>query len=165
MIKNIALDIDGVLSDFNANPWYSTLTESKESWVDTFPKFVYDKGFEKLKTLPDAFRLVAHLMGLLDRGVLDRVYYLSSAGNIGDELYYEVARQKITWLERHFFPPWIPIVVPNKQAKAVFATKETLLIDDQLVNVESFIGAGGHGILHLTADDTISILEKQFNVR
>jgi len=56
-------------------------------------------------------------------------------------------------------------LVPNREDKAKFATPDSILIDDREDNVNEFIQAGGKGILHKNATDTINQLKELVGVK
>lgn len=154
VINHVYLDIDGVLSDFD----FETVNElkSKGKWQDEgFPKFIEDKGFEKLKMLNDAQMLIDFLK---HTGVT--ITLLSSAGDAGDN-HDEVVRQKKVWLKKHGinFPV---IIVKNKQMKKDYASKHALLIDDTKVNAKDFKEAGGRSIHHKSALHTIEKIARKY---
>lgn len=70
----------------------------------------------------------------------------------------EVRHQKRQWLEKHNIP-YRAIFVHNKKEKAQYATPTSILIDDSVGCVSPFIEAGGYGILHVNASDSISLLD------
>jgi len=150
MIDNIYLDLDGVCCAFDSI--YKQYT--KEEWCEhAFEDFVNDKGFERLNPLPDAFELIGYLWNLKIPTTI-----LSSAGGV-PKLFEQIVDQKLNWLETHNinFPA---IIVPSKEVKSQFSTERSVLIDDQLVNVNDFIVAGGFGIHHKSTKETIKELEK-----
>lgn len=55
--------------------------------------------------------------------------------------------QKREWVSRIFGPEFTVHVVPKKR-KQEFSGKHKVLIDDTPENIEQWIAAGGHGILH-----------------
>lgn len=146
---HIYLDLDGVLSDFHSE--YGNHT--KEEWLEEFPKFVYRGGFAHLKILDDARELMEYVDSL---GC--HVTILSSAGGV-DELYHDIVIQKHSWLSYHNIK-YPALVVPNKQMKAKYATRTSILIDDQDVNTNNFFIAGGFGIKHTSAINTIKELKR-----
>jgi hypothetical protein len=56
-------------------------------------------------------------------------------------------------------------LVPEREDKAKFATPDSILIDDREDNVNEFIQAGGIGILHKNATDTINKLKETLGVK
>jgi len=56
-------------------------------------------------------------------------------------------------------------LVPEGEDKAKFATPDSILIDDREDNVNEFIQAGGIGILHKNATDTINKLKETLGVK
>jgi hypothetical protein len=49
--------------------------------------------------------------------------------------------------------------VRSKPEKAKYAHDHAILIDDSIGCISPFIKAGGNGILHVTASDSISMLD------
>lgn len=148
MIRHIFLDLDGVITDFHSE--YGAYT--KEEWRVAFPKFIIRKGFLKLKKLDDADELMDFIDSL---GI--PITILSSAGNFPD-FYQEIVSQKIAWLHKHNIN-YPALVVPRKELKAAYAKPDSVLIDDQLINISMFEEAGGYGIQHKSADITIERLK------
>lgn len=70
----------------------------------------------------------------------------------------EAKRQKMKWLDDHNIP-YRANFSRSKQEKAKWATPTSILIDDSSGCVAPFITAGGHGILHVSASETIPILD------
>jgi len=149
----IALDIDGVISDFKMK------TETKEEWQKKFPHFVQDGGFLKLPVKEGAYELVEFLEMCLELGVIEDVFYLSSAGGIDPEHLAEITEQKIQWLQNNEFPDWTPVVVHRKGLKKLWAKEGTILIDDQECNVQDFLDAGGDAIPYRNAAITMDVLK------
>lgn len=65
---------------------------------------------------------------------------------------------KEQWIEKHGIKLHANLV-PNRSDKAKFANENSILIDDRKDNVTDFINAGGIGILHKNATDTINKLK------
>ena len=154
VINHVYLDMDGVISNFD----FETVNElkSKDKWQhDGFPKFVKNKGFEKLPKLGDADMLIDYLTGT---GV--KITILSSAGDAGDD-YDEIVRQKKSWLAKHNikFPA---IIVKKKDLKKEYASKHALLIDDTKKNCKDFDEEGGNAIVHRSALHTINHITENF---
>ena len=65
---------------------------------------------------------------------------------------------KHEWVEREL--PGVPLLLRSAKHKKDFAGPKNILIDDRLENVQGWIEAGGVGILHTSAEDTIKQLNK-----
>ena len=155
-VKQIFLDQDGVLADFE-----SGLTKALGYKVDvTSPIDVYDiekrkltaqRLFRNLDPLPDAWKLVDYCM---NSGIHTEI--LTAAGTVNRTL---VVKDKIDWIRRYVHPHWIVIPTFSGTQKAAFAHKKAVLIDDRQRNIDYWEEAGGIGILHKTADETIEQLD------
>ena len=155
-VRQIFLDQDGVLADFE-----SGLTKALGYKVDLkAKKDVYDKEkrkltaqrlFRNLEPLPDAWKLVDYCM---NSGIHTEI--LTAAGTVNRTL---VIKDKIDWIRRYVHPHWIVIPTFSGTQKAAFAHKKAVLIDDRERNIKCWKEAGGIGILHTTADDTIEQLD------
>ena len=75
----------------------------------------------------------------------------------------ELAQDKIEWIQRHFTNNLIIIPTFKGSQKAAFAHRKSVLIDDRQKNIDCFVEAGGIGILHTTAEDTIEKLNEILN--
>jgi|TARA_R100000027_G_C2244784_1_gene92978 5'(3')-deoxyribonucleotidase len=160
-IRQIFLDMDGVLSDFE-----SKITEMLGSkvWNDDAGHKVYDDHkreltskhmFRRMDPLPDAWKLTDWC---LNSGIHTEI--LTAAGTVNREI---VVRDKIEWIREHINPYWTVIPTFKGSQKAAFAHKKAVLIDDRDKNIELWIKAGGIGILHTTADNTIKQLNDIIN--
>jgi len=146
------LDMDGVLADFNKE--YTKLDPQRAD-RKRFREAVMDyKIFTHLEFMPDTQELLNHVSKL--RGI--DVQILTSMGTHDPVQGNEAKSQKLTWLEKHNIP-YKANFVRNKQEKANYATPNSILIDDSVGCISPFIAAGGHGILHVNASETISILD------
>ena len=155
-VKQIFLDQDGVLADFE-----SGLTKAVGYKVDvTSPIDVYDiekrkltaqRLFRNLDPLPDAWKLVDYCM---NSGIHTEI--LTAAGTVNRTL---VIKDKIDWIRRYVHPHWIVIPTFSGTQKAAFAHKNAVLVDDRQRNIDYWVEAGGIGILHKTADETIKQLD------
>jgi len=151
----IYLDMDGVIADFEKR--YRELFHTSPGHDDNrkrfgirFAKFIQFNHFADLDMMPDATDLLAYLTttGL-------PVEILSSTAKPTSNA--TISHQKQVWLDNHGIT-YPAVFVPGKQFKAKYATPNSILIDDTLVNIEEWNKAGGVGILHKNALDTISIL-------
>jgi 5'(3')-deoxyribonucleotidase len=65
---------------------------------------------------------------------------------------------KYDWVKREI--PEAHLILRSPQNKKEFADKNSILIDDRPENIDSWVGAGGIGILHTSTDKTIKELKK-----
>lgn len=71
----------------------------------------------------------------------------------------DAAQQKIDYYAEHY-PGIECIVVAKSPDKAKYATPTSILIDDRAKSIDPFVAAGGLGILHTSAADTILKLQE-----
>lgn len=146
------LDMDGVLADFNKE--YTKLDPQKTDRKRFRTAVIEDKIFEKLDFMPDTQELLNHVSKLHDV----RIEILTSMGT-HDPFQANCAReQKLFWLNKNNIP-YKANFVHNKQEKAKYADRDSILIDDSVGCISPFNEAGGHGILHTNASNTIRILD------
>jgi hypothetical protein len=62
------------------------------------------------------------------------------------------------WVEREL--PGIHLILRNAKHKKDFAGPNNILIDDRVDNINGWVEAGGIGILHTSAENTINELKK-----
>ena len=146
------LDMDGVLADFNKE--YTKLDPQRADRKRFREAVMNYKIFTHLDFMPDTQELLNHVSKLRD---ID-VQILTSMGTHDPVQGNEAKSQKLTWLEKHNIP-YKANFVRNKQEKSNYATPNSILIDDSVGCISPFIAAGGHGILHVNASETISILD------
>lgn len=65
---------------------------------------------------------------------------------------------KHDWVKKHL--PDVHLILRSSSNKKEFATPTSILIDDREPNIEQWKEAGGIGILHTSADETIKELKK-----
>lgn len=146
------LDMDGVLCNFNKA--YSSL-RTYAADGKRFRAAVMDFHiFEDLEFMPDAQVLLDHVSKLRDINV----EILTSLGTFDVEQGNAAKKQKTVWLNKHNIV-YKPNFVRSKQEKAEYATPTSILIDDSIGCITPFNIAGGHGILHVSASETISVLD------
>ena len=146
------LDMDGVLADFNKEyVKYDPERADRKRFRDAV---LTHRIFEKLDFMPDARELLNHVSRL--NGIT--VEILTSMGTHEPTQATAAMTQKLTWLNAKNIP-YKANFVNNKAQKANYATPESILIDDSVGCVSPFIAAGGHGILHVNASDSISMLD------
>ena len=146
------LDMDGVLADFNKE--YTKYDPEKADRKRFREAVMTHRIFEKLEFMPDARELLNHVSKLQNI----RVEILTSMGTHEPMQANQAMMQKMAWLNSKNIP-YKPNFVNNKQQKANYATAESILIDDSVGCISPFIAAGGHGILHVNASDSISMLD------
>lgn len=148
------LDMDGVLADFNKA--YHAYDPHKEDYKKFRSAVMEYKIFEDLDFMPDTQELLHHVAKLIPRGI--DIQILTSMGTHDPFQGAEAKRQKILWLEKKGIP-FQPNFVRSKQEKAEYAHPSAILIDDSSGCIGPFIAAGGHGILHSHASETVRILD------
>ena len=159
-IRQIFLDQDGVLADFESGltkalGYKVNLKDKKDVYDQEKRKLTAQRLFRNLKPLPDAWKLVDYCM---NSGIHTEI--LTAAGTVNRTL---VIKDKIDWIRRYINPYWIIIPTFKGSQKAAFAHKKAVLIDDRQRNIDAWVEAGGIGILHKTADDTIEQLDEIIN--
>jgi phosphoglycolate phosphatase-like HAD superfamily hydrolase len=144
-MKNIYLDMDGVIADFDKR--YEELfkittkeSERDKKWVQFFDKFIQDRHFATLDLMPEAIELMDYLKGT---GI--PITILSSTSS--DKRDAAIRPQKMEWLSKHKidFPV---ILVPGARLKKDYATPDSILIDDTAKNIDDWRREGGIGILY-----------------
>jgi len=158
MIKKIYLDMDGVLCNFEQK--YIELfgkepavaDRNRKEWSTNWDKFCLEGHFENLCWFPGGI----FLLDYVERTNIT-IEILSSSG--GKKYHDIVEASKKLWLKQHNIP-YKANIVPGRSYKTAYATPETVMIDDTPDIIEAFNKAGGHGILHKNAGETIEILAK-----
>lgn len=158
MINKIYLDMDGVLCDFDKR-WLELFNETprqtreRKEFVPNWDTFVLNENFVTLDDFAGAQDLLDFVMSKSD--TID-IEILSSSG--GQKYHNEVREQKIKHLKSRGlnFPTNI---VPGRKLKRNYASPDSILIDDTEDVIDAFNGAGGIGILHRDAQETITILK------
>ena len=159
-VRQIFLDQDGVLADFEggltkALGYKVDLADENDVYDAEKRKLTAQRLFRNLEPLPDAWKLVNYCM---NSGIHTEI--LTAAGTVNRDI---VVKDKIDWIRRYIHPHWIVICTFSGTQKAAFAHKRGVLIDDRERNIKYWIEAGGIGILHKTADDTIEQLDYILN--
>ena len=146
------LDMDGVLADFNKE--YTKIDPLKEDRKKFRSAVLDHQIFTKLDFLPDTQELLNHVSRL--QGVTIEI--LTSMGTHDPFQAQAAKNQKLQWLAAKNLP-WKANFVHNKQEKSKYATSRSILIDDSVGCISPFVEAGGHGILHTNASNTIRLLD------
>ena len=160
-LKQIFLDMDGVLADFETT---CSKMLGEKVWNNTRGHLLYDDNkreltarhlFRKLKPYPDAWKLVDWCA---NSGIPTEI--LTAAGTVNRQI---VIKDKIDWTREYVHPDWLLIPTFKGSQKAAFAHKKAVLIDDRPKNIECWVEAGGIGILHTSAEDTVAKLNEIVN--
>jgi 5'-nucleotidase len=162
MYKTIFLDMDGVLCDFNGH--YKSLTgkdfhsfEHRQDAWDLLVPF-NDTFFEYLPQLPDAKYLVAGVEELaIEYGCAMAI--LTAIPKIGRIATARI--QKHDWINEHF--PNLSCkfnIGPHAQHKQFHCIPGDVLIDDAMRNIQQWANVDGFGILHTSAEESLSSLRK-----
>lgn len=153
----VAVDLDGVLANFdkkvselnNGMPCNSIPRGRMWASVGHYDKTV-GPFFESLEKMPDADQLWSFL-----RQNFVNIFILSAAGYTPRN----GAEQKKNWVAKNFGRDVVVKVVTGSGDKAAFANENTILIDDREKSIHPWIAAGGIGILHRNASETIHMLK------
>jgi hypothetical protein len=152
MIKKIYLDMDGVVADFEKR--YTEIfgktphdARDQKEFNPNWKQFIETEQFKTLDWFPGGQELLEFIAKLPVQ-----VEMLTSSG--GQKYHEKVAAQKVYWLVMKNIP-YFANVVSGRKLKANYATPETILVDDTEDVIDAFNKAGGHGILHRDAGETI----------
>ena len=85
---------------------------------------------------------------------------LTAAGVVNREL---VVYDKNEWIKRYVDPSVVVTCTMSGSQKAAFAYEGSVLIDDRKKNIDAWESAGGIGILHTSAKETIETLKELRN--
>jgi len=157
-MKTLYLDMDGVLCFFEKRYkelFVSMGERSQKDFNKNWPSFIQGKNFETLEKFPGCDKLLAFVKDLQDNHEI-KVEILSSSG--GEKFHSEVTAQKIKWLCDNGIT-FKANIVPGSGKKAALATPDAVLVDDTDYVIDAYVKAGGIGILHTDADETIAKLK------
>ena len=157
-MKTLYLDMDGVLCFFEKRfrELFNTMGErNRKDFDKNWPSFIQGKNFEDLEKFPGCDKLLAFAKELQDNHGI-KVEILSSSG--GEKFHSEVTAQKIKWLCDNGIT-FKANIVPGSSKKAALATPDAVLVDDTDYVIDAYVKAGGIGILHTDADETIEKLK------
>lgn len=152
----VAIDMDGVLADFSAGSIEmlgldKETTDSKTFW-STLSR--YDKHEQKfflnLPVMNDAF----DLMRFVHQNFKN--YFILTASGYTPK---DAPEQKKEWIRKVFGPQIRVEVVSKSSDKAEYATPNTILVDDRMHSIGPWRSAGGIGILHTSANQSIAELK------
>jgi hypothetical protein len=143
-IKNLYVDMDGVLSDFNKryvevfgiSPKDTRDSKGTGKYASHWWDFISGDNFARLDMLSNSSLLLKGISTLQDV----QVSILTSSG--GFDRHNDVVGQKLRWLTIQGIK-YPAVVVPGRRYKARFADHNAFLIDDTLDVIESFRQSGG----------------------
>ena len=147
----IYCDMDGVLADFESGYEKLTGVDLKGEFQkgDDFWKPISKAGvgfWAGLKWMPDGQKLWNYLKPY--KPDLLSAPSREDSSRIG----------KHVWVKHKI--PGTKLILRYAKQKQELATPESILIDDRQVNIDQWEAAGGIGILHTSADNTISQLKE-----
>lgn len=171
-------DMDGVMCNFDLQfaQMIGSSPKEFESQYGT-PKFwdaIADKGevfWSSMQKMPDFDQLKAGIVKIVNDNNLDLQVLTSTSGNWilknhpreeAKDIIRNIEKGKLQWLSNH----WSGLKVNfsgSGRGKGRFAKPNSCLIDDLPKNVESFETAGGKGIIHTSASNTLSDLQLLIN--
>lgn len=155
----IFVDMDGVLANWESRVIeilgdnYATASKGYKWAMITKYNNEVQPFYETLDKMSDADELWAFVTE-----TFQYVSILSAAGSTPKD----TSTQKRNWLHKNLGEV-NNIIVRDGGDKAKFANAKTILIDDRDKVLDPFIAAGGIGILHINAKDTIQQLQKIIN--
>lgn len=154
---NIFVDLDGVLADFDrrvqeicGKPCKEL--SNKEMWPRLSPLIKRGVFWQSLPKIEDADLLWNSILELTGR----KPTVLSACGTNSPDLSREA---KTNWVVEHFGAENVIVVIKASQ-KAEYASSDSILIDDSEKAVNPWIEAGGIGILHKSAVQSILELKE-----
>ena len=172
----IHLDMDGVLADFDRGLdllGFHRRMDTNASSRDLAPEarlekkrmYAFIEGTDFYAKLP----LMADARQLFDacRATGARISILTASpkfgGSEGSETFLSAAAHKRAWIEEHFGPfPDEEFVCTVSERKAEKAADEehdvVILIDDRPKNIAAWEAAGGIGVLHVSAAESLARL-------
>ena len=153
--------VDGVLADFSGFCEMRFGIRPKDGDKDKVVKKVFWKQvdnwcnqgnelFSALSPMPDAIELWNYIKGYDPR-------ILSATGSTKN-----AAEEKRVWVRKYLGQDIgnKALLVKAAADKAKYATPNSILIDDRAVSIDPWTAAGGIGILHTSAANTIAQLKK-----
>ena len=153
----IYCDMDGVIADFVTFTREHLGHPFKDEYWTSLP----ENMFYLLPPMRDAHQLWKFI-GKYNPNILTAVpRKAESRGAVSER----AADDKKRWVKKHFNVPENRVYAVLRQFKEKFAKdgrdgRPNLLIDDHIKNVKAFKRAGGLGVLHLNAHNTIKELKR-----
>lgn len=158
----IYVDIDGVLADFVKGVTEILIPDYDEEMYQSNPRYRNEMWDKVAEYSQNGGKLWAELPVMHDAMELWNFVkpynpqILSATGRRE----YGATTQKRGWIKQHIDPKVKVNLVQAARMKAEYANKGDILIDDQPKAINPWKDAGGVGILHTSAKDTIAKLKK-----
>ena len=161
--SKIFFDMDGVLADFDRGVAELLGLEPHEQGTSSaeYEDELYDRMsryghfYEDLQPLPGALDMFRHLYERYP----DRCAILSGIPKPSRGVVY-AGEDKRRWIERYFGPEVQVNIVLRKEKPLYCTGPECILIDDYARNITEWETAGGTGILHTGAEETLERLKQ-----
>ena len=153
-INRIFVDMDGVLADFVQGvqgPKYLNGPLTDHLYDDNKIELSNKGLFKDLPLMPGMKDLIN---AVKDTGVYWEI--LTCTGELNRK---KVAQDKTIWIRKHVDPGVVITCTFKGEQKAAYAKPGSILIDDRPRNIKAWTDAGGIGILHKNAADTIAQLQ------
>lgn len=155
------VDMDGVIADFMAGVRTELNFDVEEARLETDSKY-RNQFWKAIRAHSKAGgEIWRHLPQMSDAMVLwnyvkqHNPTILTAAG----DPMYNATPQKHAWVKEHLGN--VPVIVTAKSAeKAQYAEPNAILIDDRQKSIQPWTAAGGIGIFHTSAQDSINQLKK-----
>ena len=161
----IYVDLDGVAADFAAGvrklvpSFMEGSTENnkkldREMWtaISKHQK-AGNKFWYELPPMEDAFVLWEFVKPYNPQ-------ILTATGNPS----FGAGPQKLEWVAKYFGSDVVVNIVQRSADKATFATPNSILVDDKLKAIEPYRSAGGIGVHHTSALDSIEQIKQILNI-
>lgn len=151
--------MDGVLSNFlkkftefsGSTPKrdYNSNNAAKSAYKKHFDDFITENNFATLEPMSDLTEALSFL------GSIEDSYTIKLLSSTAQEKYLvEVSKQKEMWLT-NWEIAYPAIFVPGKKLKQLYATPDSILIDDTQSSIIEWRERGGLAVHHITWEQTI----------
>lgn len=151
------VDLDGVLADFDRHVLellgrHPRSFKPKQELWDSLTHLIEVEGkkfFSGMHLMNDANELWEYVLP-------HKPQILTATGTT----FTSAAEQKRKWVEKHLGEHIVVNTTTKSKHKAQFAAHNYILIDDRHKSINPWIEAGGIGILHTSAEETINQLKQ-----
>ena len=156
MRRQIYLDCDGVLADFDAGAREILGGMNPKQFEERYSKREF---WRRLANAPDFYNSLPLMEDA--QTLFDAVAHLRPTILTGLPLGSWAAPQKVAWAERHF--PGTPIITCMARDKVRYMEKGDVLVDDREQHRHLWEAAGGIFIVHKNAERSIAALREIFD--